>query len=470
MYVSQLTADFSGEMPAPGNVFRINADGTPEAVVEGLFFPHGIAFDADGNLFVTVNSIISAPDAADGPGPPHRRHRRRLIVTSPPCLGNPQAASRGTTSGKAHPRIQQGRQSFPYDARHRHPSKESTMLTPPKLLLALISTLIVMAVAIIPASAQDVDIAFSSEKIDSYGFPELHVTFNGTTFDVPTEVEAGYHVVVLEPGDGIAAYVDFMQPPAGLAHEEAVEIALQAGAMDIVEPGWVFGGGSYAFENKPTRFIVYLKPGEWQIAASWQIDEDGAEETMELYPLTVTDHGVSTAGEMDPEPDVVMELNDFAFGGLDTAIPAGSDPVRVANVGEQPRQMVLFRTDRALTSDDFAAWFASMEPATPAAGTPDAATPVLEPFTMTWVGYAALTSPGYSTWIELDLEPGIYTATSWVIDPETGDAGPASRHGPELRRRVTQTRGMPDGSNAPGTLRSIVISTGAQRNGEISVL
>jgi hypothetical protein len=66
LYVSQLTADFSGEMPAPGNVFRINADGTIEAVVEGLFFPHGIAFDAEGNLYIAVNSIISAPDAPAG--------------------------------------------------------------------------------------------------------------------------------------------------------------------------------------------------------------------------------------------------------------------------------------------------------------------------------------------------------------------------------------------------------------------
>jgi hypothetical protein len=294
--------------------------------------------------------------------------------------------------------------------------------TPPTLLFALFSALILAVVAILPATAQETDISFSSEKIDSYGFPELLVTFNGAGFDVPTEIEAGYHVVVLEPGEGIAAYVDFMQPPAGLAHDEAVEIAFQAGAMDIVEPGWIFGGGSYAFENTATRFIVYLAPGEWQIAASWQIDEDGAEETMELYPLAVTEPGVSSAGEMDPEPDIVMEMNDFAFGGLDVTIPAGPTLFEVTNVGEQPRQMVLFRTDRELTSDDYAAWFASMAPpATPAAGTPPAvATPVFEPFAMTWVGYAALTSPGYSTWIELDLEPGIYTATSWVIDPETG--------------------------------------------------
>lgn len=131
---------------------------------------------------------------------------------------------------------------------------------------------------------------------------------------------------------------------------------------------------------------------------------------MELYLLTVTEFGVSSAQEMNPGSDVVMELNDIEFGGLDQTIPAGPTLFEVANVGEQPRQMVLFRTDRALTSDDFEEWFGAMESGTPPA----------DPFEMTWVGYAALTSPGYSTWIELDLVPGTYTATSWVVDPETG--------------------------------------------------
>jgi hypothetical protein len=281
-----------------------------------------------------------------------------------------------------------------------------------KPLHALIGALLLAGFLFTPASAQveGVDISFSNEIVDSYGYPELHVTFNGETFEVPTEVEAGYHVVVLTPSEDTAVYVDFMQPPAGLSHEEAVETALQAAAMDVVEPGWVFGGGSYAFMNTTTRFIVNLEPGEWQIAASWQLDEDGAEEIMELFPLTVGEFGASTAGEMDPEPGVVMEMVDIAFEGIPASIPTGPTLFEVRNVGEQPRQMVLFRTDRALTSDDFADFFASMESATPTAPA----------FTMTWVGYAALTSPGYSTWIELDLEPGIYTATSWVIDPETG--------------------------------------------------
>jgi hypothetical protein len=111
-----------------------------------------------------------------------------------------------------------------------------------------------------------------------------------------------------------------------------------------------------------------------------------------------------------PTAGVIMTLEDVAFGGLEGPVAAGPTLFEVRNTGEQPRQMVLFRTDRALTPDDFAAWFAAGE-----SGTPPAA-----PFMATWVGYAALTSPGYSTWIELDLEPGTYTATSWVIDPESG--------------------------------------------------
>lgn len=284
------------------------------------------------------------------------------------------------------------------------------MRAPLRFLRLTIAVILLALTGIVPATAQEIDISFSSEKIDSYGFPEILITFKGSEFEAPTEIEAGYHVVVLTPSADTAVYVDFMQPAEGLSEDEMVETALRAAAMDEVEPGWTFGGGSYAMQNTPTRFIVRLDPGEWQIAASWQLDEDGAEETMTLNPLTVTDSGASTAGEMDPEPDVVMELNDIEFGGLDAAVPTGPTLFEVRNVGEQPRQMVLFRTDRALTSDDFAEWFASFETGTPPA----------QPFTMTWVGYAALTSPGYSTWIELDLEPGTYTATSWVVDPETG--------------------------------------------------
>jgi hypothetical protein len=66
-YVSQLTTGFGEDgMPLPGNVLRVNADGTTEVVVDGLFLPHGIAFDAAGNLYVPTISVNLGPGAPPG--------------------------------------------------------------------------------------------------------------------------------------------------------------------------------------------------------------------------------------------------------------------------------------------------------------------------------------------------------------------------------------------------------------------
>ncbi|CAN5571107.1 hypothetical protein BH09CHL1_BH09CHL1_19120 [soil metagenome] len=66
IYASQLSDNLMQEQPALGSIKRITADGAIETVVEGLFFPHGIAFDATGAIYITVNSIISGPDMPMG--------------------------------------------------------------------------------------------------------------------------------------------------------------------------------------------------------------------------------------------------------------------------------------------------------------------------------------------------------------------------------------------------------------------
>jgi sugar lactone lactonase YvrE len=65
IYFSQLFDDPAG--PPMGSVFRVNtADGTAEPVVQGLMMPHGIAFDGDGNLYVTVYALVSGPGMPAG--------------------------------------------------------------------------------------------------------------------------------------------------------------------------------------------------------------------------------------------------------------------------------------------------------------------------------------------------------------------------------------------------------------------
>ena len=57
LYASQISTNFLGEMPEPGNVVRILEDGSQEIVVDGLMLPNGIAFDENGDLLVVVNSV-----------------------------------------------------------------------------------------------------------------------------------------------------------------------------------------------------------------------------------------------------------------------------------------------------------------------------------------------------------------------------------------------------------------------------
>ena len=133
--------------------------------------------------------------------------------------------------------------------------------------VALIASVFLAIASFAPVAAQQKagDAAFSSEKIDQYGFPELHVTFNGTGFDVPEAIEGGYHEVVLSVEKGFAGYVDFMQVPTGLAHNVAVDLALEAAAMDVPAEGWAYGGGSFTLEGRENRFLVYLTPASGRL-------------------------------------------------------------------------------------------------------------------------------------------------------------------------------------------------------------
>jgi len=257
------------------------------------------------------------------------------------------------------------------------------------------------------AHAQSADPAFSSDIIDALGLPEIEIVHTADGFRVPTRVAAGLLAVTLRSETDLLLYADFMQLPAGLSLADATPTALDAAANDLVPPGWTFAGGNNVVPHAELRFVVDLPAGEWTIATS--VYHDGADEVMTLHPLTVTAASpAATPVAETPMGDVTMLLQDVAFGGIPETIPAGPTLMQIENVGTQPRQMVLFRTPKALTAEDFAGFFAGME-----TGTPD---PVWAQ--AVWVGYAAVISPGFTQWVEFDLTPGTYTATSWTVDPE----------------------------------------------------
>jgi hypothetical protein len=271
-------------------------------------------------------------------------------------------------------------------------------------LLALGS---ILGIASAQIGTDEINPAFSNEILSTLGYQEIVIGATEVGFDVPSEIGAGYALVTLESLPETFTYVNFIQIPDDLSEEEAREMALESARDDIAHEGWVYGGGSYAMFGEAVTFIVKLAAGEWTIAASSQGGMEG-EEVMYLYPLTVT---ASDGPGQAPPTDYVIELNDTEFILPGDSAPSGPAIYEFTNVGEAPRQMVLWKSPREIAVEDFQAFFASFETGTPG---PEVLSQI------EWKGYSAIISAGQTVWLELDLEPGIYTPTSWVVDPETG--------------------------------------------------
>ncbi len=278
-----------------------------------------------------------------------------------------------------------------------------------------------------------VDNSFSNEIIGTLGYPEIEIEVSPEGVKAPSTLTAGYYLVTISAPDPYVAYVDFMQPPAGLDEETATELALAAAREDLAQEDWVYAGGNNTFDvGEPVSFIIQLAPGEYQIAASYYLPEQGSEEIMRLSPLTVTAAAGATPGATPaatpdvatpagtlvtdaPPAGVTLEMtDDLRFIVTPDPVPAGPQIWEITNTGEDvASHVVMVRIPEEITADRIISDFTSL-----IAGTPPAGEPVFAQFT--FVGYAALQSGSQTTWVEFDLEPATYAVISYIFDPTTG--------------------------------------------------
>jgi hypothetical protein len=135
--------------------------------------------------------------------------------------------------------------------------------------LALIGAGSPRGTAPVAAQPPELDTAFSDTTIDTLGYPEVAIEVGPDGVTAPSTLAEGYHLVSFSAVEPYVAYLDFMQPPAGLDDAEALELALAAARDDLVQPGWVYAGGNNNFEvGVPVKFVVYLAAGEYRLAAS----------------------------------------------------------------------------------------------------------------------------------------------------------------------------------------------------------
>jgi hypothetical protein len=288
-----------------------------------------------------------------------------------------------------------------------------------RTLVRLVPVLAMLAVTPVLAAAQaEIDPAFSDTLIRELGYPEVTVEVSPEGVTAPAELSAGLHLITLTAAEGLIGYVDIMQPPTGLSEEEATRLALDAAANDLVQPDWVYlGGTNTPNPGENASFTIDLQPGKYQWAAS-SYGEGGADEIMHLSPLTVTVAGATPVTDMalsQPTPGVVLEMtDDLEYIVTPDSVPAGPQIWEFTNTGmHSAHHVVMFRVPDETTSDQIVTEFSAMM-----AGTPPAGEPLMAQ--MAWVGYAALQSGGQTTWAEFDLEPATYAVICFIVDPGTG--------------------------------------------------
>ncbi len=287
------------------------------------------------------------------------------------------------------------------------------------------------------AQDQQIDWAYDEAALAALGYPAIEIAVSEDGVEAPDTLPAGIYHVTLSVSAGNNAYVDFMQPPAGLSVDEMTQGALDAGANDLVQPGWDFaGGGNTPEAGVSATFLIELAPGDYQIAASYypELAEgeeyDVANEIMRLSPLTVTEAAATpvaspvagtgatpVAGDPSrvPEADVTLEMtDDLRYIVSPDPVPAGPQLWEITNTGTAySHHVVMYGVPDGTTADAIVADFANLM-----SGTPPASEPLI--FSFTGVAYAALQSGGHTTWNVLDLDPGSYAVICFIIDPMTG--------------------------------------------------
>ncbi len=290
-----------------------------------------------------------------------------------------------------------------------------------RFLWIFAATVIAAAGSLGPVSAQEsrIDSAFSDEIIRTLGYPEIEVAVSPEGVEAPSELVAGPYLVTLSVSEPYIAYLNVMQAPDGLSEDEAIEQALAAGRDDLVQPGWVYAGGTNTPNvGETASFIIDLHPGEYQLAAAYYTEDAGGEdETMTLVPLTVTEpaDGATPAVASEPAATITLEQTDeLQYIVTPDPVPAGPQIWKISNTGEMhAHHVVMVRLPDGTTAQEIIGEFNAMF-----AGTPPARDAIFNQFV--WVGYAALQSGGWTTWAEFDLKSATYAVICFIIDPETG--------------------------------------------------
>ncbi len=285
-----------------------------------------------------------------------------------------------------------------------------------RLFMLVAASLLFSLVA--PAAAQEASPEAGGSLLAALGYPELRVTSDGTTSDLPTEMEAGRYHVIFENTSALDIDLEFYQLPEGLTVEDLTAAFEEAEGPMFTPPDFffdmVFNGGPASVAGESGEVVLDLTPGEW-VVNLFTYDPATDEQGDNFQTVTVT----GELAEMEEVPGAVEIVMAEMYFEVPETFATGPQIWHVVNNGQQVHHVVLSRvpdgTTEAQVLELVNSEFAG-PPASPEAG----ATPVETALSFEDVEdvfFSLLFSSGQANWYEVDVEPGTYAMLCFMPDP-----------------------------------------------------
>lgn len=242
-------------------------------------------------------------------------------------------------------------------------------------------------------------------------YPELTVTISDNELTASaTEVPSGYVKLTVINKTKDANSAAFVGPGKGITMDDLMKAMSTIAASEGNEfPPEIYqatipGGPGDLQPGATGTAYVHLTDGEWAVAPEGN-----------QAPLRVTAMTTDASNETEPQSVVTITEVDFAFGGFDAPIPAGTQVWKVVNTGSQPHMLGLFRGPASMTVAQILQIANLPENGTPPPG-------ALQQNEITEVsGGVMMQSPGTTVYPVLDLPAGRYGAVCWVPDERNGE-------------------------------------------------
>jgi len=318
-----------------------------------------------------------------------------------------------------------------------------------RLLLLVLSMILVLPLSVGSLVAQDATPTTGS-AFDDLGLPTLDITVTAGGYEgVPDSIEAGRYLVTVTASEDVGEFgggVGFIQP-AGMSGDEFVtmlgemagppdESGVGSAAATPIEGGVpeaspasgdggemggpppfffesAFAGGAFAGPGESVQVVLDLTPGDW---VAW-----GDDPSAPWAPIAFEVTGEMPVDLPEPEAGATLVMGEYVIEVAEGELVAGTQVIKVNNIGAQPHFITAGTTTVELTNEDVEAVLQADMTGTPAAVdfNPD------EDFQDSF--FTGTQSTGTSQWVEATIDRGNLLMLCFF--PDLADGMPHAIHG-----------------------------------------